>query len=142
MANAKPSPDDKCEHGEEPAACVECNPIFKDGGVMGGHGQLTEAELRAMVAEQFGTPIPVVSQADRAYLLGAAVEVGRRTRKYLRSAGGEYPRRRVAPPSRGELRVAAAVLPNPDGPRGPFTKSQRLEVRLVLAAYGRKAGKP
>jgi hypothetical protein len=30
MINPKPNPDDKCEHGNEPASCKQCNPIFKD----------------------------------------------------------------------------------------------------------------
>lgn len=47
---------------------------------------------------------------------------------------------RICPPTRGELRVAAAALPNSIGPRGPFTKGQQTELKRQLAALG-KAGK-
>lgn len=33
--------DDKCEHGNEPASCEECNPIFKDEVAMPGFHYVT-----------------------------------------------------------------------------------------------------
>lgn len=32
MGDNQPTTSDECEHKKKHADCVECNPIFKDGG--------------------------------------------------------------------------------------------------------------